>query len=188
MRQRSLHCAVDNDVVFKAVCYDLASGLWPGVGATYRVGVLGAARYVVSDVIDRGGIPRDKAAAREALAALLAVVSELEPTGAELTLAAELELVAQRAGLSLDAGESQLCAMVIERRVSMLDTGDKRAVRSLEKMLDAADRLRELCGKVRCLEQLFRALIDDAAAFERAANVVCSELDPLALTDLGQCA
>ncbi len=63
----------------------------------------------------------------------------MEPTDREVAFATNLELTAQRAGLQLDVGESQLVAIVIERAIATFDTGDKRAIVSLEKRSDEGE-------------------------------------------------
>ncbi len=163
--------AVDNDLVLKAACYDLAANFWPSA----RVAVLGAARYVVPKAIERGRA-RDAAAALKALEQLLAESTALEPSDREVALAAEIEVVAQREHLSIDTGESQLGAIVIERAIAVLETGDKRAIRGLEQVLPHVAEACALAGKVRCFEQIvLRAL--NHVAFEEAAHAVCAEPD-----------
>ena len=79
---------------------------------------------------------------------------ELEPTEPEAILAADLELMAQTACLAWDAGESQLCAMLITRMVPALLTGDKRAISALERLVALEPRTAGAAGKIYCLEQL----------------------------------
>ena len=172
---RGIEIAVDNDLILKAVCYGITSDFWPGLCATIEVGVLGAARYVVSKRLDRAPLLRNRSDAQTGLANLLACVAELEPTDREISLAADFEVAAQREGLSLDAGESQLAAMVIERAVPILETGDKRAIRSIEQLLDRVAALHPIQGRVRCLEQIVRRVLDDADAIDRVAVAVCGE-------------
>ena len=160
--------AADNDVVLKAASYRLAQRLW-----TQSVGVLGAARFVLARALERGGT-RDPAAARVALDELLAASEVLEPTDEELATAAELERDAQRAGLALDSGESQLAAMVVTREMELLDTGDKRAITAFAALEHEA--CRALCGRLRCLEQLFVPLLE-ADDFDSVVAAVCAEPD-----------
>lgn len=172
---RAIGIAVDNDLVLKAVCYGITADFWPGVGTAQGVGVLGAARYVVSKRLERVSLARDRSTARAELSGLLALVTELEPTEGEVDLAAGFEIAAQELGLSLDSGESQLAAMVIERAVPVLETGDKRAIRSIEQLLDRVDELLPIQGRVRCLEQIVRRVLDDAGAIDRVAAAICAE-------------
>jgi hypothetical protein len=169
--------AVDNDVLLKAACYGLAVHFWT---SSQEIGVLGAARFVLADAVSRGSTVRDKKATREALAELFARAAVLEPTDEELTAAAELEQQAQRAGLELDVGESQLATMVVVRAIELLDTGDKRAVRGLEALIESScsSASAPLCGRVRCLEQLLLlALAAAGDEFDAIARAVCGEPD-----------
>ncbi len=124
--------AVDNDVLLKAACYGLAIRFWPQAGEVPGVGILGASRFVLAKATERGDRVRDQAGARRALDEFFALTAVLEPSGDELRVAAELERLAQRAGLALDIGESQLAAMLAGRDIAWLDTGDKRAVAALD--------------------------------------------------------
>lgn len=174
----AVNVAVDNDVLLKAACYGLALRFWARKDGDPGVGVLGAARFVLAKAVERGPRVRDKPAAGKALAEFLARATVLEPTDAELAVAAELERLAQTAGLELDVGESQLAAMVAARDVPLLDTGDKRAVRGLERLIGLSPTCARLCSRVRCLEQLFvRVLEDDPGDFDVIASGVCAEPD-----------
>lgn len=163
--------AADNDVVLKATCFGLASSFW----RTKRVGVLGAARYVLAKRVHRVGLMREVADAQDDLDIFFASASVLEPTDDERQLAASLEAEAQRRGLEVDVGESQLCAMVARRGISELDTGDKRAISGLEHLLDDFDDLDGLCGRIRCLEQLVAELLSAGMTAHDISQAVCSE-------------
>jgi hypothetical protein len=172
----SLAAAADNDVLWKAACYRLAARFWPPSAEGPTVGVLGAARFVLADVIARRSHVRDRPGAQDELENALGQAEVLEPTETELAAAAELEVLAQRAGLELDAGESQLAAMVAARGIPSLDTGDKRAIRGFDALVSRSPTCTDLCGRVRCLEQLvlrvWRETPDD---FPSIANDVCAE-------------
>jgi hypothetical protein len=139
------------------------------------IGVLGAARFVICDRIKRGKLDDFEPSIEDRAAALFDAVCELEPTSDELNLANELEREAQRMGLPLDAGESQLCAIVAERGLARLTTGDKRAIESLEKICGAAPWLDKLSGRICCLEQLVAAAVADAAVFAELCPRVCAD-------------
>jgi hypothetical protein len=146
---------VDNDVVYKCACYQLLLDVVESVNADPAfLGVLGTARFVASRRLKRPGIVKDSASSLKQLAEFFERVSILEPSDAEVDLAAELEIAAQLDGLALDAGESQLCAIAIERRIPLLLTGDKRAIEALERLILSEPRLEQVCGKVMCLEQI----------------------------------
>jgi hypothetical protein len=164
--------AVDNDVLIKAACY----GLTDELNASRSLGVLGAAKYVVAKRIDRVALSGDGNAARGAALDLIARCSVLEPTADELDLATTIETSAQRRGLELDAGESQLAAMIIRRGIAVLETGDKRAIKAFEALLDELADLEVLRGRLRCVEQIVARCLDatDADALGRA---ICAEPD-----------
>ncbi len=166
---------VDYDILFKGACFGLLSELISAICTrSDSVSVLGSARFVVSRKIQRSKLSKGCAVALETLVAFLGRTHVLEPSGAELQLAADLELAAQEAGLNLDTGESQLSAMLVLRTLSLLLTGDKRAITSVERLLDYDRRLLPICGKVMCLEQVFvAALTQERVASLRRA--VCGE-------------
>jgi hypothetical protein len=164
--------AVDNDVLIKASCYGLAAALGEG----RLMGVLGAARYVVTGRIRKMPLAGDRAAARLAALELLERCIEMEPAESELRLAVDIERAAQRNGLSLDAGESQLAAMVVGRSIPLLETGDKRAIRGLEVLLDEVVELAALPGRVRCLEQIAMLCARDGDP-QALAEAICAERD-----------
>jgi predicted nucleic acid-binding protein len=171
--------AVDNDVLLKAASYRVASRFWPD-GAQEAPGVLGAARFVLADILKRPSRVRDQTGAQQELAVLFARAIVLEPSDEELAVAAEMERQAQRAGVELDAGESQLAAMVAARGIPWLVTGDKRAVQALHALTPASSACAQLGNRVRCLEQLFMLLLEDVesgAAFDALAAAVCGEPD-----------
>src|SRR5260370_37732456 len=99
-----------------------------------RVGVLGTARFVVASRIKRATRTRDPKSALEDLGQFLVNSIVLDPTDSEQQLAAEFEVAAQSRGLALDTGESQLCAIVLERAIPLLVTGDKRAIEGIERL------------------------------------------------------
>jgi hypothetical protein len=143
-------------------------------GVNREIGILGAARFVLLRKIERGGLKRGTAAIRAEFEQWVSSFSQLDPTLAEQVLASDFESLAQRYGISLDAGESQLCAIVLERTVPALLTGDKRAIAGIEALLDRHSRLPALSGKIKCFEQLvLEAITPTNLTFIRKA--VCSE-------------
>lgn len=162
--------AVDNDVLIKAASYGLIDELW----RTESIGVLGAARYVVAGRLARMDLAGDRAAAQQAAVAFIDTAAVLEPTDDELRLATRIETTAQRKGLSLDAGESQLAAILLGRAVPLFETGDKRAIRGFEALLDELVELAGLHGKLRSLEQIVLRCAD-AGDPNFLAHAICSE-------------
>lgn len=169
-----MDAAVDNDLILKAVCYGLSDEFWPNVEAG-GLGILGAARYVISDQIKRGTLNRDEVDVRSDLDELLERCEALEPTEGEVALAAEVELCGQELGLALDNGESQLAAIIVSREIPLLETGDKRAITGLEQVRYHLPAFEALRKRVRCLEQIALRLAGDAAAFERISAAICGE-------------
>jgi hypothetical protein len=166
--------AVDNDVLLKAATYGTADLLWRGVGVESR-GALGAAKYVLSDVIAKRPPRKGVALVRAELDRILAAGAVLEPAEDELALAAAIESAAQAAALPLDAGESQLCAIVVRRGFDMLETGDKRAIRGFERLLSILGVLAPIKGRLRCLEQIVLHAVSEDEALSAIAEAVCAE-------------
>lgn len=166
--------AVDNDVLIKLACYRLLCDVLAVFGGSGSVGILGAARFVVTNNIRRSSGINDQESALQDFAAFLAEAEELEPADDEIDLATELEEAASQLGAGLDFGESQLCAIVLLRKIPMLVTGDKRAIVAAEILKSEVGNLAELEGKFVCLEQLVLGLTDrigHAASREK----ICAE-------------
>lgn len=166
--------AVDNDVLIKLASYKLMADGLDVLGGPAAVGILGAARFVVPSAITRHRGIADKDAAMAQWSAVETTVEALEPTASEAAFAAEIEELATRTGRNLDPGESQLCAMAIERAFNHLATGDKRAVMAAESMLADVAKLKELAGKIVCMEQLAVALLARIGS-DAIRDAVCSE-------------
>jgi hypothetical protein len=150
-----MNALIDNDILFKGACYGLLDEFISGVCVSSDpVGVLGSAWFVVSKRIQRTPLNKTAEGAINNLRTLLNRAVTLEPNEVEQGMAANFELAALRSCVSLDAGESQLCAVLISRLIPYLLTGDKRAIEAIEQLLDSEDQLAPLRGKVRCLEQL----------------------------------
>lgn len=145
---------LDNDVLIKCAAYRLLKEVVASPEDDWSVGSLGAARFVVPNRLARHPEIVDGAAAVEHWQSVLEHLELLEPNDVEEQLASDLEEAALRYGLDLDSGESQLCAMVIERMIPLLITGDKRAIVAIERLLNVVDWLLDLGGRVGCLEQL----------------------------------
>ena len=169
-----MNALVDNDVLVKGACYGLLAELVATVSGPIRCGLLGAARFVVPKAIGRQKLQREPAVAQQAFQAFLAQHDLVEPTSAEEALAAELEAAAQALALNLDAGESQLAAMLISRAVPALLTGDKRAVIAMDQLFEAMPAVQVLAGRIHCLEQAVRRLLASADAGEIRQSI-CAE-------------
>lgn len=170
----SLETVIDNDVLIKLSCYAILADLLAGLGEVSSAGILGVARYVVNDRLNRHPGIEDRQKAKEHWAMILEAVQQLEPTEIEVDFATSIEELAIIEGLQLDGGESQLCAITIMRGVPRLVTGDKRAIRAVESMIAKVGQLRELLGRVACLEQAVMTVVDRIGACE-VRNRVCAE-------------
>jgi hypothetical protein len=115
--------ALDNDLLIKGACFWLLPEIVSAARSTIETcGVLGAAKYVCSKALVVRGLQDACSFFNEVIQKFV----QLEPTEAETSIAAEIELEAQRRGLELDAGESLLFAIVDLRDIAYLATGDKR--------------------------------------------------------------
>jgi hypothetical protein len=165
--------AADNDILYKGAWYGLLHELLGVIPCLpQHTLVLGQARFVVGKRIERQqkkGLP-GATEARARFVELLATLSLVEPSSAEQSVAADLENSAQQLGLPLDAGESLLCAVVIQRGLAHFVTGDKRAIAALETLSRERAELAAVAGRLLCLEQLFVRLLSvvDAKAIKRA--------------------
>lgn len=166
---------IDNDILLKGACYGLLIQITRQISVEQSIGVLGAARFVVPKRITKNPPKKGAQAALDVFNAFLDTAVVLETTEDEQLMAADLELAAQRSGLTLDSGESQLCAIVFHRSVPLMSTGDKRAIYSIDCMLEHDTRLKALCGRVRCLEQIFLSALDEVDALPILRAAVCGE-------------
>lgn len=153
---------IDTDVLLKTASYRLLKQLLATTpfGST-GFAMIAAAQFVVAGKFKKKlkGVQLEAAKAhfQEAIASIAAI----EPNPYELGLAAQLESAAVALGVDLDAGESQICALMLARGIDLMMTGDKRAIKAI-----AALREQEACayahGKVACLEQLVLWMIEKA--------------------------
>lgn len=165
---------VDNDVLLKGACYRLLNHPITAYCGANGIGYLAAARFVLNKRIRRARLRGNAAEVEAELVSFLAKHQAIEPTAEEQTLAAALEAMAQEIPVNLDAGESQLLAVLAMRTLPVLITGDKRAIIAIERLLDATTALAQVTGKVTCLEQLVRhaAMKSDMSAIQEA---ICRE-------------
>jgi predicted nucleic acid-binding protein len=158
---------------FKGACYGLLSEFVAAIPSEQcKVGILGAARFVIRAKLRRANDSEQATAIMNTINAFTAGAIVLEPTMEEARIAAEIEFLAQKEGLNLDAGESQLCAIAIGRKMSWMVTGDKQAIRAFEVLLDHQALLSNLAGRVICLEQLVRRTLTSQSA-ARIRGSVC---------------
>jgi hypothetical protein len=171
-----LAAAIDNDILLKAACYRLLESLIAMLSPdTSKVGVLGSARFVCLARLAKIRLSQDPTEIANLLESLLGRVTPLEPTSDEARFAAEIEFAAQQAHVSLDIGESQLCAIVIARNIGFLVSGDKRAIFAMETLLAHRAELAKLAGRVVCLEQVIKRIIGAIGAIH-IRSAVCKEI------------
>jgi hypothetical protein len=165
---------VDNDVLVKGSCYDLLPALFGISTEDHEAAILGATRFVVPKLLRRvaGIIHRERA--EETFRRFAERVESVEPTPEEQALAAELETVAQKLAVNLDTGESQLSAILVSRAIPYLVTGDKRAIRALERLIEIVPALGEMTARVRCLEQCVRHLVTQGD-LSAVRDAICAE-------------
>lgn len=171
----TIEIAVDNDVLIKAAQYAVLPELADRFGGPSHTAVLGAARYVVSKRLQRDTFAATASNPRAAaFKEYIDLAVELEPTPDEVYLATEIEEAGQLAGLALDYGESQLCAIALLRSIPIVLTGDKRAVSSLEAIISSVPGCEGLAGKVVCFEQAVASLIE-TVGLEALRAKICAQ-------------
>jgi hypothetical protein len=146
---------LDNDVVLKLSIYQATDDM---IEATTLCGIppsiLGIARFTLRSHVLRSRTIRDRESVSAVLQRTLGILNRVEPNDDELELAGDLEQRAIESGLELDAGESQLFAIMIKRHAPLLITGDKRAIRALCRL--APD---SVTASLACLEQLVASVV-----------------------------
>src|SRR5690606_14878510 len=105
-----------------------------------ELGVLGTLVYVIkARRLENSRL--GAGAAYQLMCDFVKTVEILEPNAEEARLAARLEEAATRLNFQFDIGESQLCAIVVCREADLFCTGDKRAIRGIERLLDCFSEL-----------------------------------------------
>lgn len=166
---------MDNDVVLKTCCYGVVDEVLGYLaGQSRTVHVLGAIQFVLTNAIAKKKNILNKKTAATRLAQLLGMVIPLEPSGEEIFLAAQFESAAQAQDVELDAGESQLLAVLISRSASLLLTGDKRAIRAIEPVVEASGHIQQTERRIACLEQVVMAIVARHGA-ELVHQRICNE-------------
>jgi hypothetical protein len=150
---------VDNDILLKGSCYRLLAELVAAIPGEGKIGMLGASKFVITHHLKRQKLNAPAGTAETHLLSFLSANEILEPTAQEQELAANLESLAQQSSLSLDAGESQLVAILALRALPWFATGDKRAIIALERLFEADERISSIIGKIICLEQLVKHMV-----------------------------
>jgi hypothetical protein len=161
---------LDNDVVLKMASYRLDAEL---ISATTEdevpPSILTVTKHVLRSQIERAKRVKDKAAAKAALEAIFENLQFIEPTEEEISLAADFEEAAGELSLELDGGESLLFALLLRRAARLLLTGDKRAIKALERISPAEGH-----GRVACFEQLIAHVMQDDG-YPTVRTKICAE-------------
>jgi hypothetical protein len=178
-----LTALADVDVLYKAILFDLSDELIRERDELTRIGILGATRFVLLSKVEKLP-PNVSVAIKQRLITRLPDYTIMEPSEDEISLAADLEMAAILAKVSLDVGESQLCSILIRRGCALLMTGDKRAICAMEILLASRSDLSGLEGKVMCLEQCVECALD-RHQFETLRDAICAA--PMADTSLRIC-
>lgn len=160
--------AIDNDVLIKLSAYSLPIAEPLLIPRPHTA--LQTAKYVVPHSLTRLGI--DAGSFDQLFDDLIFI----EPTESELRLASRMEDVAAERSLPVDSGESLIAAMVLEREMEVMVTGDKRAIVGLAKLSTDVPEIAALRGKTLCVEQLFQGIIA-CRAWDVVRETVCAHKD-----------
>ena len=168
-----MNTLVDNDVILKSLLFNLSKELITERIEGQTSAVLGAARFLIRKRLEK--LPGNNIGVLAArFDALMSTVEILEPTEQELILAASFEASALSANVALDAGESQLCAALLQRNVPQLITGDKRAITAIEALVPACPELSGLSGRVYCFEQCVLDRLSRYGEYDVIRTAICS--------------
>lgn len=162
---------VDNDVVIKSISYGFAEEMLSllqshGLSAA----ILTVSRFMIFNKMKRLRSLLNREVTLDELGQILGLFNPIEPNEAELALAAEFEDAARTCNLELDGGESQLFAILLQRALRLMLTGDKRAIRAIE----AIGGSRLSVPSVACLEQLIISLVGEMG-ISNMRSIICSE-------------
>lgn len=165
---------IDNDALLKLVAFGLLDEVFSKLEDNPNFFALGAARFVLLKLVKKGSWSQPAQELEDAITAAFDVLTIIEPTPDEISLAATFEGSAQRLGVSLDVGESQLCAVLINRSLDYIVTGDKRAIVAANVLCSNEDSLQSLEGKFASLEQVILVLLAKSNV-DRIRDSICRE-------------
>jgi hypothetical protein len=179
--------ALDNDVVAKCATYSLLFHIAATLGVpSSELGVLGTILFVIKKRhLTTASIGCD--AAHEQLTMFVKEAEILEPSEEESQLAAKLEEAALEISVQFDVGESQLCAIVVCRKVRLLCTGDKRAMRAMERLLNTFGELSYLMQRVLPYEGLVKRMLPSVGYANVRESICASRGTDTALEICFQC-
>lgn len=168
--------AVDTDVLLKVAAFRLAEELVAVLEPRGTPAVLGLTHLIAGKQLARKRGVRDHEGASVELEALLGMLGRLEPDDNEISTAADLAAGAQERGLPLDAGEAQLSAIMVNRGLPLMITGDKRALGALASLVKDAPMRASLIGRLGCFEQVSASIAALIGEHELRSRV-CAEPD-----------
>ena len=167
--------AVDTDVLIKVAAYRLASEFAGSIAGKGPPAALGLTHIIAGKQLARRRKHlRDSEGAANELEALLGMCGQLEPDDDEIRIAAKFADTAQARGLPLDPGESQLAAIVANRSLPLMITGDKRAIGALSQLVEDMSMRAAFVGRIACFEQIVSAIAEVIGAIS-VRERICSE-------------
>ena len=153
---------MDNDILHKTTAYGLLDKVLDVAIAHEEIyGILGAAKYIVPKKLKKHLKVRDYETVMVEFNTSINKLEIIEPSEQEVALAAHFEFEAQRLNLEFDDGESQLCAILLSRKLRRVITGDKRAINAAEMLINNNHIPDEISFKLVCLEQILQWLINE---------------------------
>lgn len=168
---------VDNDFLHKITLYELFDLLVNTVsdGNGY-LSALEVSQFVIRKKAKKNPPQKGLDAFLAAFDQVLQKIELISPAEIEIELASELEAYAQREGLNLDIGESQLCAILIHRSIPLLFTGDKRAIYAIEVIFHSGHFNTDFQARIVCLEQAIYWLLERSPHLcEQIRLAICAE-------------
>lgn len=168
---------VDNDFLHKITIYELFDLLVHSIAdGNETLSALEVSQYVIRKKAKKNPPQKGLEAFLVTFESVLKNINLVSPTHEELELASELEACAQRQNVSLDIGESQLCAILISRSIPLLFTGDKRAIYAIEVIFHSGNPLPPFTGKLVCLEQAISWLLRHSpGSHPQVRQSICEE-------------
>lgn len=176
VRKNINSAVVDNDIILKLLVYDLHREITQSKPfGVHSWQILASAKYVILSILEKSNHShhKKKLLADSFRSCFLPTLQVIEPSSREIEYAAKIELIASDLNLELDIGESLLYAIALSQEKDFLITGDKRAIRSFESMLEMSE-LDEIKGKFLCLEQLLLEYLNNEN-FRETRNKICGE-------------
>lgn len=147
---------VDNDIVLKLCQINYLNDFARCLGnIDAPIQILGSLRFVLNPLI----ASQANDVMRTSFDRFLTDAEVLEPSDAEVILAAQLAEAASRTGHAVDGGESLLFAVALTRSAK-LATGDKRAVKGFAAIADEEPNYDALKGSIVTLEYIVSALVE----------------------------